>query len=494
MEIVVITLKQKPNRKNLIILFIVSFLIRAATFQFFVQHKERYKQPDSMDYHNCAVCMVIGTGMHRADTMRPIFWRTPGYPLYLSWFYKQHGFYSPQFSPNRPAHLAALWLQILLSSLVPLFIFALIYLLVGILPIAWLTAWISVFHIGNVLASGYLLTEALALVFFVPYLIFFYKSFRIWTEGKPITSSWVFSIILSAFFLGIMAWIRPMGEFVAILSAMFICVLDNATWNIKFKKAGLFLLVFFAVTGGWYLRNYALTGKLFFCPMFGPYLNSFCAPKILRDTTNLSLENCIRMQYKKAVDAAQKDNMLAQRKGKIGCREQSALRCALPIIKKHPVLFVRGWIKEVLKTTFDLHTSQLVGFVKNTFMYDPLEEFLTEKWRDCTYRTAMPLWMRLLTFLEIIFELLKWIGLLFGAWMFMFSPLLKRFAVSKKIKKTGLLWFKTSLMIGALLFMTGGFGYARLRLPAEPLMIMLSLTFWYWVFYKKENKKQKKLF
>jgi len=32
--------------------------------------------------------------------------------------------------------------------------------------------------------------------------------------------------------------------------------------------------------------------------------------------------------------------------------------------------------------------------------------------------------------------------------------------------------------------MTGGFGYARLRLPVEALMIMLSLTTWYWILKK----------
>ena len=274
--------------------------------------------------------------MHRPDTRRPIFWRTPGYPLFLSWFYKSYGLYSAKFTPNRPAQLAALWLQIIASSLLPVFIFFLIYLLVGTLPIAWLTAWISVFHIGTVLASGHLLTEALALVFFVPYLIFFYKSFRMWNEGKPITSSWALSIILAALSLGIMAWIRPMGEFIAILSALFILALDNASWTIKFKKVGLFLFVFFAVTGGWYLRNYQLTGKIFFCPMFGPYLNSFCAPKILRDTTGHSLEDCIRLQYKKAIHAAKQDHMRAQRKGRIGSREQSALRSTRPIIKQRP--------------------------------------------------------------------------------------------------------------------------------------------------------------
>jgi hypothetical protein len=36
--------------------------------------------------------------------------------------------------------------------------------------------------------------------------------------------------------------------------------------------------------------------------------------------------------------------------------------------------------------------------------------------------------------------------------------------------------------------MTGGFGYARLRLPVEPLMIILALTFF--VLREKSSKKK----
>jgi len=92
--------------------------------------------------------------------------------------------------------------------------------------------------------------------------------------------------------------------------------------------------------------------------------------------------------------------------------------------------------------------------------------------------------MRFIIYLEIIFEILKWIGLLLGAFFFMLFPLIKRFNVSDTIKQNGLLWLKISPMIGAFIIMTGGFGYARLRLPVEALMIMLSLTFWYWLINK----------
>lgn len=152
-----------PNHKNLAVLFIAAFLVRAITFQTYIQHNERYKQPDSMDYHNSAIGITVGTGMHRPDTLKPIFWRTPGYPLFLSFFYSWFGVRSSQFATNRPAQVTALWTQIILASFIPLLIFALINMLTGILAIAWMTAWISVFHLGMVLSSTHLLTESLAL-------------------------------------------------------------------------------------------------------------------------------------------------------------------------------------------------------------------------------------------------------------------------------------------------------------------------------------------
>ena len=366
--------------------------------------------------------------------------------------------------------------------MVPIIIFYLALQLTGIISISLLAAWIYAIHLGPILSSCFLLTEALAIIFFSLFLLYFYKIFKTWAEAnKKNKIKWKKYTLLAGIFLGIATWIRPMGEFVLIVAALLIFILDQINWKKKLKKIGLLFLVFFAITSPWYLRNYKLTGKLFFCPMFGPYLNSFCAPKILRDTLKLPLPKCIQYLYNCAQKKALADEHDAYIKNKRCCKHFAPLHIALPIIKKHPFLFAYNWMIEVFKTTFDLYSSQLIAFANNSFRYDPLEEFLTEKWSACLYKQKIPLVTRLIVFLEILFELLKWIGLLCGVWLFLIRTLILKFKVPKQIKKIGTLWIKITPIIGAFIFMTGGFGYARLRLPVEPLMILLSLTFWFYL-------------
>ena len=90
--------EQPYNWKNLGVLVLCAFLLRAAVFHFYIQHNERYRQADSNDYHSCAVAMAYNLGMSRTDNHQPIFWRTPGYPAYLKPFYAHYRNRDPRFS------------------------------------------------------------------------------------------------------------------------------------------------------------------------------------------------------------------------------------------------------------------------------------------------------------------------------------------------------------------------------------------------------------
>ncbi len=472
--------------QKLAILFLAALLIRFATFELYIQYEERYRQADSYDYHICGTCIKTGSGMTRFDTNEPIFWRTPGYPLFLSFFYTLYDITTVDFSKIKEPLKAALLVQIFLCSFIPLIIFFLARLLTGTLPIAWIAAWISAFHLGFVLASCYILSDALALIFFLGFLYYFYQSFTFWFEppNKHLTmKSMILSACIAALLLGLYTWIRPNGQFLIVV-VLLLLFLGQCSWRIKISKIALFSLIFFATLSGWYIRNHSITGHWFFCPMSGPYLQTFCAPKIIRRISGQPLGQCIKYLFSFIKPEMQKEALrLSQATPHYQvCKELICAKIAQPWISKYPWYFFCDWTKEVLKTTFDLYGSQLVSLVNKTHTFDPPEEFLSEKLMLCLFSQPMPWFMRFICWLDAFLYLLLWIGILAGCWIFLLQPVYARRFNEPALQKMQSLWIKVGIIIGALLVMTGGFGYARLRMPADPLLIIISLTFWYYMF------------
>jgi hypothetical protein len=474
-----------PTKKHFLFLFVITFVLRAVMFHFFMQHRSNthvhYQQPDSTDYHQGAICIALGNGMSMPNSNQPIFWRTPGYPLYLAPFYRWFGVKSMDFNANTNAQRAALWLQIFLCSFIPIILFYLAYALTHIYFIAWLTAWISALHIGLILASTYLLTEGLSMIFFYLFLIFFY---RVLLSDTTKHKQSLAICLLAAAMLSVYAWIRPMGEFVGIIAAVMLFLFSSGGWWINTQKSIAFFAPFFVSLLPWYWRNYRLTGDWFFCPLSGIYLNCFCAPKILRRTMNIPLLDAWKYTQQLAQQELQKAYRLIQGSAKF-LSPLLNRNVALPILVAHPFYFASDWVREALKTLLDLYSSQFVTFANDTFWYDPLEDFLMDKTFGCLWYAPMSWWMRLICWAEFVYATVLWIGLLGGAWVFLIKPFFTK-KNSLFVLRMRWLWFVCVIIIGAVVGMTGGYGYARLRLPAEPLMIILSLIFWYWLMYRKK--------
>jgi len=457
--------------------------VRALWFGAYIQFNERYKQADSMDYHSCSVCMARNSGMFRFDLNYPIFWRTPGYPTYLQFFYRWFGMKSPAFPDNGPAQRASIWVQIALCSIIPFLIFLLALILVGNTTIAWWAGGLSVIHLGFSLASCYIMSDGLALILFLLFLLFLYQSFYFYTsELKRVShTALLFNAFIAALFLGAYTWFRPNGQFLSIAVAI-IFLFGACAWKLKLKKIALFLGVFFLMISGWYIRNYRLTGRIFYCPMSGPYLQTFCVPKIIRRLTNKPLEHCMKFVVNAVMQRTKAETEKADKEipRRYVSRELICAEIAWPVIKQHPFYFVYDWCLEVLKTVFDFHASHLVAFSNNTYTYDPPEEFLLEKWHAATIGQPMVPLLGFISWLDILFSLLLWLGIGGGLLLFFMLPL---FGVGLFDWQMWNVWCKAVLIIGASVIMTGGFGYARLRLPADPLLIILSLTFWYRIVY-----------
>jgi len=241
------------NFKKLALLFIVALLLRAGTFYFYTQHQERYQQADSMDYHIGAISLYIGAGICRLDNRYPTFWRTPGYSAYLLPFYKWYGVHAGQFNQNTGSQKAALWVQIFLSSFIPILLFFLTMVLIGSIAMSWQVAWLFAFHPGFILSSGFLLTEALSMLLFYVFLTFLYRGYCMWGEGTN-TQTYI-DLIIAALSLGVYTWMRPMGQFVGVI-ALLLLLLSSLDWEKKLKQCSLFELFFLGRLSPWIIRNY----------------------------------------------------------------------------------------------------------------------------------------------------------------------------------------------------------------------------------------------
>lgn len=459
-------LSDKTTLKRLFFLCALGFFVRGALFFVYLKPNILYRQADSMDYHFSALGLANDHGMHHIGTKEPIFWRVPGYPWYLSLFYPAKKL-SVDFSHFSQEHTYAILLQILLCSLTPILAFFLALLLTGSSIAAWAVAGIFSLHLGFMLASCYLLTDALAMLFFLIFLYCFFYQFKN-------TSTLSFFVLAgSALSLALMTWMRPNGEFIALTCT--ILLLLSAPFRISIPRAAIFFVVFFAAVSPWYVRNYQLTGKCFFCPMLGPYLQAFNAPKIMRRVLNKPLEECLKMSYKEIYQEILEHRAIMQSIGskKIVPKELMCLPVALTWIKNYPHYFIYDWTKEVLKTTFDLYTSQLVSCHRKEQICDPAEEFLSIKLYDALINPATPLPIRFIGWFELFFYLCIWIGFFGSIVLYLRSASFTDFHSPQ-----ARLYLAQLALILCLVGMTGGFGYARLRMPAEPLIIIISLMFW----------------
>lgn len=469
------------SKKQALVLFICAFAVRALVMFFFIQPNGYYRQPDSMDYHNCTVGIALGNGMFRIDMDEPIFWRTPGYPPYLAAFYKMCGMHSVQFDNNWYAQCMALWIQIALASLIPIILFFLAHMLTQSNFIASFLAWIAVLHPGLVLASTMLLTEGLALIFFFLFLFFFYSLLM-----HPKNRFWFWYFILAIANLSIYTWMRPMGEFVGYASALLLFFAYQGALTQKLVRSLLFGLLFFATLVPWYYRNYQLTGEWFFCPTIGTYLNVFNAPKILRRTTGKPLIECHKIMGQRAAHEIIKKKQEIAGTGKYICNN-ICKKVSIPVCMSQPGYFIYDWFMESLKTTLDLYSYQLVTMANGSWWYDPIEEYLPEKIAACLYKERVPMATRAVCWLEFLFSIIVWIGLWGGLWLYLIRPLYTKKYNAHLVR----LWLITIPIIALCIGMTGGFGYARLRLPVEPLMLILSLTFWHYILQRRNLYHEK---
>ncbi len=283
----------------LLSLFLFSLLIRTLVFNFYLSKNQNYWQVDSNTYHKIAQGIASGQGI--SVDGYPNFYRLPGYPLFLSLYYKIF------VSDTKKA----LWMQIILASLIPLLIF---FLSLALFPanlgapfvvslsnqtngmvIAKCTSVYSAVHLGLVLYSGFFMSETLFIFCFLLFAFLFFSSFHLFlcrqdkkyfgftfamcpeeicsgpgfqelaarveiAEERKFKHQIFKKLFFAGIFLGLASLIRPVGHYLIVLSIIML-FFSRDTWKDKIKNSLILSLGWLIPVSFWLIRNYLLQSK-----------------------------------------------------------------------------------------------------------------------------------------------------------------------------------------------------------------------------------------
>lgn len=512
----------KKYRWFLIGLFAFALFIRAAIFVGYLSKNQNFWQVDSNTYHLIAEQIAQEHGIC-ADPGHPNFYRLPGYPLLLATFYKIFG----------PDTKNVLWMQIIIAALIPLLIFLLgCILFPQNILIAKAAGIYSSVHIGYVLYSGFFMAESLFIFLFLIFAILFLSSvhlffcfqnkcncqedygfFRHLSLPDPIATSEPYLMLFddvfeneqqniiqctcqetelikssrnllgAGFALGLASLVRPVGHYLILLSIL-ILIFSNETWIQKISKSftlfcgWLFPVIF------WLARNFILTGHIFFHTLPGGHFLYFSASRIVMHECNCSFDQAKDM-LRKQVDTLVAEKEQTQNK-KLSEIEQCYIRedLAKQYFKKYPALAIKLWLTDILRTATSLYSAELLYIESGRKEFDYFNAKRTIK--SMVYKYLVPqttkAWLKWLIRLEIFMFLLLILGLFFGFLTTAFRCI-KNW--DSEINRIDLCSWLRSLAFATLFIVIGlAGGYARMRLPAEAFLIILSMSFWIPIFTK----------
>lgn len=505
----------KKNGMFLTILVMVAFFVRAAVFYGYLGQHERYWQVDSNTYHLTAKEIAQGHGISKPDES-PQFYRVPGYSLFLSLYYKLFGVDKKN----------VLWQQVAFASLIPLLIFFMsLALFPGNIVLAKVSSLYSCAHLGLVLYSGFFMTETLFIFFLLLFAIFFFTAFRIFPRLSvqekivqkalddevlvlppfiplELTASQEFvrfyeqnfsdynyqvffneqraknydamtSLLFAGIFLGIASLVRPVGHYILVLSLVLLW-LGCDTWKNKVAKNFALFWGWFVVISVWLLRNWLLTGYLFFHTLPGGHFLYLSAARVAMHVHDTSYQEARQILSHEADMLTQlKQQELGRPLQEIeSCIVMEQLACSYFI--KRPSIALKNWCTDMLRTALSLYSAELLYlesgrqevdyFAKGRGIWAMFSRYLLPQ--------TDVIWLKLIVYAEILLYLLMLIGF-FASFLTALSG-----AATAQLWLLGDVLAKVSpfMMLFIVISLSGG--YARMRLPIEPWLMIIACRFW----------------
>lgn len=452
----------RQNKKFLIFLFIFSFVLNLLFFKFFLKPNKDYIRGDSPFYIQVAQDFI---GKETLPIDVPVYIRVPGYSLFLSGCFWMFG----------DDIVNSLLLQIFLASFIPILIF---FLSLTLFPTNILLAKISAFlmaiNFGTILYSGFVMSEILFMLFFLMFLILFFSNFELFFCKEKFRVVSYKKIFFAGVFLGISSLIRPVGFFI-IMAAVFLIFFSSLFLSQKIKLTILLFLGWFFIVFFWLLKNFLLTGEIFFNSMPGSHFVYYLGSDICSKA-----KGCDFVTARENLKEEWRFEIL-KKEMKVGRKLNEIQKCKIAenivfkYCKKYPVQAVQMYFLNIFKTIFGFHSSVLICKYSSSF---PSYDTHTSIWLKLKSYLAPKVKNKFFIFLiyyELIFLIMMYLGFL-GCCFYLFNN-----------KMLLCEFLKTLPLIFVFIFLTIGSGVARLRFPVEPFLIIFAAYFWI-NFFTKELK------
>jgi len=289
------------------------------------------------------------------------------------------------------------------------------------------------------------------------------------------------SLFVAGLFLGLVGIVRPVGHYLFALSCLMI-LFSNATLRNKFFKILALMGGFIFPIAPWLLRNYALLGAFFFHTLPGIHFLYLSAARVAMHEQQCSYwearEN-LKNEWDHRVQSLEVEK--GRRLNAIEhCIEGEHL--AVKYFVQNPFLTLKTWATDICRTFLSLYSAELLYldsgrkevdyFRKGRSIWSMFERYLFPATENVLLKAVI--------YYEIITYLFILIGFFIGFIMFFVN-----FIRSKKsdiVRVIACAWMRSlGFMILFLIISLAG-GYARMRLPIEPFLIIFSLSYWIYLF------------
>jgi 4-amino-4-deoxy-L-arabinose transferase-like glycosyltransferase len=436
----------KKHSYFLALLFLGGLLLRALVFYGYLSCDANYWQVDSATYHMVGKGIADGLGISMPNGT-PNFYRVPGYPIFLGLFYRCFG--------DRP--ISALWVQVFLAALIPLLIFLLSLAFFPKRPrLAMASGIYGACHLGLVLYSGFMMTESLFLLFFLGFLLclFSYKK-----DTKLLA--------VAGFLLGIASLIRPVGHYVVFITIIGL-LLKKGLLVDRVRNSLLLFGSWLVPVAMWLARNYVLVGQLFFHTLPGGHFLHLSASRVVMHVENTTYQQA-RMKVSAQAHKIIRDHQKRNKKVLTEIERCNIMESvAASHFKAHPWISLKLWLTDMFRTSFSLYSAELLYlasgrkevdyFAKDRSLWDMIHRYLVPK------TDSLPL--KAIVWLEI---------LLYAFVLFGFALGLRHLCLAGSEQDKSV-WFMGLGFIALFIVISLAGGYARMRLPIEPLLIIFGLS------------------